>query len=130
MNNALQEQLIIKNTIEVNLKQANDKKDSIMLEYQGYTQENDDMQAEITDINKNSTVLNEELTGAEDRNSTLEKEVVENTKKLKEMKEKLDSKNATLEEVNIEIANYKQKHEFIVLKIHKAEDVITSWRRT
>ena len=126
VNNALQEQLIIKNTIEVNLKQANDKKDSIMLEYQGYTQENDDMQAEITDINKNSTVLNEELTGAEDRNSTLEKEVVENTKKLKEMKEKLDSKNATLEEVNIEIANYKQKHEFIVLKIHKAEDVITS----
>ena len=126
VNNALQEQLIIKNTIEVNLKQANDKKDSIMLEYQGYTQENDDMQAEITDINKNSTVLNEELTGAEDRNSTLEKEVVENTKKLKEMKEKLDSKNATLEEVNIEIANYKQKHEFVVLKIHKAEDVITS----
>ena len=83
VNNALQEQLIIKNTIEVNLKQANDKKDSIMLEYQGYTQENDDMQAEITDINKNSTVLNEELTGAEDRNSTLEKEVVENTKKIK-----------------------------------------------
>ena len=39
----LQEQLIIKNTIEINLKQAKDKKDSIAREYKDYTSESDDI---------------------------------------------------------------------------------------
>ena len=40
------------------------------------------MQSEISDISKNSTQLNEELTGTENKNSELEEQVVEKTKKL------------------------------------------------
>lgn len=126
INKGLQEQMIIKNTIEVNLKQANAKKDSIMLEYQSYTQENDDMQAEISDINKNNSELNDELTGTEDRNAFLEREVINKTKELNEIKEKMAHKMSSLEEINIDIANFKQKHEFIVEKIDKAKYVIKS----
>ncbi len=124
ISKGLQEQMLIKNTIEVNLKQANARKDSIMLEYQNYTQENDDMQAEISDINKSNSELNDELSGTEDRNIFLEKEVVKKTKQLNEMKESVAGKVSSLEEINIDIANYKQKHEFIVEKIHKANEVI------
>ena len=53
----LQEQLIIKNTIEINLKQAKDKKDSIAREYKDYTSESDDIAVQISDINKNSVSL-------------------------------------------------------------------------
>ncbi len=40
------------------------------------------------------------------------------------MKESVAGKVSSLEEINIDIANYKQKHEFIVEKIHKANEVI------
>ena len=126
INKVLQEQMIIKNTLEINLKQANARKDSIMLEYQSFEQENSNMQSEISDISKNSTQLNEELTGTENKNSELEEQVVEKTKKLNSLKENIGEKSSILEEINIEIANYKQKHEFIVEKINKAKDVINS----
>ena len=125
----LQEQLIIKNTIEINLKQAKDKKDSIAREYKDYTSESDDIAVQISDINKNSVSLNDELTGTEDRSNLLEKEVVENTKKLNSLKEELAQQNGLLEEINIEIANYKQKHEFIVEKISNAGKVIEGFKQ-
>ena len=126
VNKALQQQLIIKNTIEVNLKQANARKDSIMLEYQSFEQENNDMQSEISDINKNNTELNQELSGTEDRNGFLEKEVVRKTKELGQLKESVAKKVSSLEEVNIDIANFKQKHEFIIEKINKAKQTVNS----
>ena len=124
IHKGLQEQMLIKNTIEVNLKQANARKDSIMLEYQSFTKENDDMQAEISDIHKNNTELNEELSGTEDRNTFLEKEVVEKTKQLNTIREEMAGETTSLEEINIDIANFKQKHEFIVEKIEKAKETI------
>lgn len=126
VNKALQQQLIIKNTIEVNLKQANARKDSIMLEYQSFEQENNDMQSEISDINKNNNELNQELSGTEDRNGFLEKEVVRKTKELGQLKESVAKKVSSLEEVNIDIANFKQKHEFIIEKINKAKQTVNS----
>ena len=95
-----------------------------MLEYQSFTKENDDMQAEISDIHKNNTELNEELSGTEDRNTFLEKEVVEKTKQLNTIREEMAGETASLEEINIDIANFKQKHEFIVEKIEKAKETI------
>lgn len=129
ISKGLQEQLLIKNTIEINLKQARDKKDNIVQEYEGYTKENDDITLEIEDINQNSSKLSEELTGTEDRSGFLEKEVVEKTKKLSMIKEELLEKNSVLEEINIEIANFKQKHEFIVEKIQNASKVIESFSK-
>ncbi len=123
INQGLQEQLIIKNTIEINLKQANAKKDSLINEYQDYTKESEDITNEISDIHKNSSQLNEELTGTEDRSKNLEHNVVEKNKALGELKEQLVSKNSLLEEINIEIANLKQKHDFIIEKINKSKEL-------
>ena len=124
VNKGLQEQMIIKNTIEINLKQANAKKDSLVNEYQGYTLENDNIQTEIKDIHRNSSQLNEELTGTEDRSANLEKAVVDKNKQLTQLKESRLERLSLLEEINIEIANFKQKHEFIVEKITKSEELI------
>lgn len=129
ISKGLQEQLLIKNTIEINLKQARDKKDNIVQEYEGYTKENDDITLEIEDINQNSSKLSQELTGTEDRSGFLEKEVIEKTKKLSMIKEELSDKNSVLEEINIEIANFKQKHEFIVEKIQNASKVIEGFSK-
>lgn len=129
VNKGLQEQFIIKNTIEINLKQANIEKENIINEYQGYTKESDDITVEIKDINANNTKLNEELSGTEDRSSDLEKAVLSKTKQLSDMKGKLSDKNAILEEINIEIANLKQKHEFIVEKINKSQELIDGLKK-
>ena len=129
INAGLQEQQIIKNTVEINLKQAKTQKDNIITQYQGFTLESNNIASEIQDINKNNNKLSDELSDTEDRNSELEKQVVEKTKKLTELKEVLNSKNGILEEVNIEIANLKQKHEFIVERINKSTEIIESLNR-
>ena len=129
INTGLQEQQIIKNTVEINLKQAKTQKDNIITQYQGFTLESNNIASEIQDINKNNNKLSDELSDTEDRNSELEKQVVEKTKKLTELKEALNSKNGILEEVNIEIANLKQKHEFIVERINKSTEIIESLNR-
>ncbi len=121
----IQEQKLIKNTIEINLNQANAKKESIIDEYKGFTKESDDIVNEIRDINASNTQLNTELTGTEDRSVQLEQNVIEKTKELSTLKNNLASKNAIMEEINIEIANLKQKHEFIVEKINKSTELLT-----
>ena len=124
VGNALQEQQLIKNTIEINLKQANQKKDTLAHEYQDYTKESDHISVEIEDIHKNSSALNEELTGTEDRSAVLEKEIREKTEQLNGLKEQQVEKSSVLEEINIEISNLKQKHEFIMENIHRSEELI------
>lgn len=124
INKALQEQMIIKNTIEINLNQANSKKDSIINEYHDYTKESEEIVTEIADINKNNAVLNDELSGTEDRSVMLEEEVIKKTELISDYKKELAQKTEILEEINIEIANLKQKHEFIVEKISKSAEII------
>lgn len=118
VNKVLQEQSIVKNTIELNLKQANDKKDNIDTEYQEYTLESSNIAFEIGNINNNSSELNAELSNAEDRNSKLEVLIREKSDKIDEVNKTLIGKTSILEETNIEIANLKQKHEFLCEKIH------------
>ena len=129
ISKGLQEQRIIKNTIEINLKQANAKKDSIVSEYQDYTKESDNISSEIQDINKNSTELNSQLTGTEDRSAELEQAVIDKTKALSVLKEQMVDKNSVLEEINIEIANLKQKHEFIVENINKTKELVEGFHK-
>lgn len=125
VTNALQEQQLIKNTIEINLKQANQKKDTLVNEYQDYTKESDNISVEIEDIHKNSSELNNELSGTEDRSVELEQMIREKTEELNGLKEKQIEKGSILEEINIEISGIKQKHEFIVEKIHRSEESIS-----
>ena len=129
VSKGLQEQRIIKNTIEINLKQANAKKDSIVSEYQDYTKESDNISSEIQDINKNSTELNSQLTGTEDRSAELEQAVIDKTKALSVLKEQMVDKNSVLEEINIEIANLKQKHGFIVENINKTRELVEGFHK-
>ncbi len=124
VSNALQEQQLIKNTIEINLKQATQKKDTLVNEYQDYTKESDNISVEIEDIHKNSSELNTELSGTEDRSVELEQLIREKTEKLNGLKEQQIEKGSILEEINIEISGMKQKHEFIVEKIHRSEEQI------
>lgn len=124
ISTGLQEHKLLKNTIEINLKQAKTQKDNIINQYQGYTEESNNIAFEIQDINKNNSQLNEELVDTEDRSTNLEKQVVEKTKELGRLKEVLNNKNSILEEVNIEISNLKQKHEFIVERINRSVDII------
>lgn len=124
INTGLQEQKLLKNTIEINLKQAKTQKDNIINQYQGYTEESNNIAFEIQDINKNNSQLNEELVDTEDRSTNLEQQIVEKTKELGDLKEVLNNKNSILEEVNIEISNLKQKHEFIVERINRSVDIV------
>jgi chromosome segregation protein len=124
VSNALQQQQLMKNTIEINLKQATQKKDNLVNEYQDYTKESDNISVEIEDIHKNSSELNSELSGTEDRSVELEQMIREKTEKLNGLKEQQIEKGSILEEINIEISGMKQKHEFIVEKIHRSEEQI------
>ncbi len=121
---ALQQQQLMKNTIEINLNQANQKKENLVSEYQDYTKENDSISEQIQDIKKSSLELTGELSGTEDQSVLLEQKVQEKTKVLGEMKEGLTGKRACLEEINIDISNMKQKHEFIMEKVRHSKQQI------
>lgn len=126
ISDALSQQKLLKNTVEINLKQAKDEKDTIILEYTDVNRQNDEIAKEINDISKNSTELNTELTGTEDRSENLEAGISEKTQNLVKLRESLASKNTSLEDINIEIANLKQKHAFISENIVRLEELIKS----
>ncbi len=121
---ALQQQQLMKNTLEMNLRQANQEKDNLVSEYQSYTEENDSISEEIKNIEKNSSELNGELSGREDQGVILEQTVRDKTKALEALKEHQSEKRALLEEINIEIANIKQKHSFIMEKAQNCERLL------
>lgn len=126
VNKGLQEQTILKNTCEINLKTANEEKENLVLEFADVNKENEEIANEINDINKNSSELKSSLSGQSDKSSELEKGVNEKNEKLETMRKELDEKNTAIEEVNIEIANIKTKHQFISEKIDVSVNAIES----
>ena len=103
INKALQEQSILKNTVELKLRQENDKKNNIINEFKDYTEENKDIAGQETDINKNSQEYNEELSGYEDRNVELERLINEKASEL-------EAKRLSHEEQTEEFDTIKLEH--------------------
>ena len=120
----LGEQTILKNTLEINLKTAKEEQENLVLEYADVNRENDEIANEIADINKNSENLSQELEGHTDKSKELEQGVIAKNEKLDQMRKELAAKNTILEEININISNIKQKHQFIAEKINVLIDAI------
>lgn len=124
IHKALQEQIILKNTVEMNMKQASAKKDDIINEFQDFTQENQDISGQIQDIHKNSEDLNQELSGCEDRNGELEKLIQEKTALLEEKKNIFGRKTEAMDSVKLELASITQKHANICENVSRCENEI------
>lgn len=126
INKALQEQTILKNTVSINLKTAKSEKESLVSEFEDVNKENAKIADEINDITKNSSELTSKLSGENDKSGLLETGINEKNDKLVAMRKDLNDKNNAIEEVNIDIANIKQKHQFITEKIEVSMDAIES----
>ncbi len=126
INAALQEQKLVKNTIEVNLDQAKTDRDNLTNEYEGLGKEQDNISDQIENINDNSEKLSNELSGNKDRSDELEKIVMEKNDRLGNILKDRQDARADLETVNIEIANVKQKHDFISDNINRLKQLVDS----
>jgi len=124
VNKALQEQVILKNTVELNIKQASAKKNEIINEFKDFTEENQNISGQINDINKDSKQLSEELTGCEDRNAKLEQMIAEKTQILEEKKAIHEAKSEEIDAIKLEIASITQKHANICENIERCRNDI------
>lgn len=118
---ALQEQLLLKKTLEMNIAQANSKKNDLINEFKDFSEENADIIGRIDDINKNSSELSEELAGCEDRNLQLENLIKELSVKSESKRTEIEEGNQKLEKIKLEIASLTQKHNNISDNIKKSE---------
>lgn len=124
VNKALQEQVILKNTVELNIKQADSKKNEIINEFKDFTEENNNISGQIQDISKNSKELNDELLGCEDRNAELENLIAEKTKELDAKRMVQEEKTEEIDSIKIELASITQKHANICDNISRCDNEI------
>ena len=124
INKALQEQIILKNTVQMNIKQASAKKDDIINEFKDFSEENQNISGQIQDINKNSKDLNDELLGCEDRNTELEALIKEKTGLLEGKRSIFAEKSEEMETVKLKLASITQKHANICENISRCENEI------
>lgn len=118
---ALQEQSILKNTVELKIRQENDKKCNIINEFKDYTEENNDIAGKENNINKNSQEYNEELSGYEDRNAELERLISEKAAELEKKRLYHEEQTEKFDTIKLEHAAEAQKHANICENIERIE---------
>lgn len=112
MLSARQEQVLLQNTIKLNLNQAADKKAEIVSDYQEFISENENIEDTISDINKDNESLSKELDEWEAENAALERSITEKEKELSDLNLQIEALADKSEQLKISISSLSQKHEF------------------
>ena len=123
-NEQIQQFNIKKNVYSVNLEQAINKMEEIERVFAGISRENNELAAQIKEINSNKEELFNSNQKQEEAVKELEKRIEELEKKLIVDKEDLEASNKKINELNIEFNTVKQQYDFAMTNITriKAEE--------
>ncbi len=123
-NEQIQQFNIKKNVYSVNLEQALSKMEEIERVFAGISRENNELAAQIKEINTNKEELFNSNQKQEEAVKELEKRIEELEKKLVTDKEDLEVSNKKINQLNIEFNTVKQQYDFAMTNISriKAEE--------
>ncbi len=125
-NKLLREKQLNKNTVEMNLKQANEKKNDIINTYSDSKQEVGQIERQITEIKAGMDNIQSEFTEIDELNKTAENNIAELNKKLEELKYAEASHVNSTESIHIHFSELKQKNEFIQQNIDRLDEEIAN----
>lgn len=123
------EQVLLQNTIKLNLNQASDKKNEIVSDYKSYIAENQNIDDTIADIHRDSESLTRELDEWEEENAGLEKKIEDSDNMIAKLNEEESSLAGLSESIKIEISTLHQKHDFNVSDISRYSQEKTGYEQ-
>ena len=112
---------IKKNTFSLNMEQASKKLEEIERIYAGIGRENNELSAQINDINANKEELFNSNKKQEEAVKELEKRIEELEKKIVVDKEELEKKTEKINKLNIDFNTVKQQYDFIMQNIQRVK---------
>ncbi len=112
---------IKKNTYTLNMEQASKKLEEIERIYAGIGRENNELAAQIKDINANKEELIGNNKKQEEAVKELEKRIEELEKKIVVDKEELEKKTENINKLNIDFNTIKQQYDFILQNIQRVK---------
>jgi chromosome segregation protein len=119
IQSVLQEQLVLQNTIGVNLETAGNRKQELESSYTDFKRETGEIDSQLESLQENSTRLQDDLQDAGDRNTWLENEITRLTEQLQNMREEEAEQGKTVEEIRLSITSAKNHHDFIMENIKR-----------
>lgn len=112
---------IKKNTFSLNMEQASKKLEEIERIYAGIGRENNELSAQIKDINANKEELFDSNKKQEEAVKELEKRIEELEKKIVVDKEELEKSTEKINKLNIDFNTIKQQYDFILQNIQRVK---------
>lgn len=123
-NKTLRDTMVLRNTAQMNEKQAVEKKNEIVSSYKDSSDEAGEIERQISEIKENLEQINGELILLDKRNDTAQKNITELNKELEQCREKEGKANKETENIHLVYANLLQKDTFILENIKRVDEEI------
>ncbi|MGN0515229.1 MAG: chromosome segregation protein SMC [Lachnospiraceae bacterium] len=124
-NKTLRDTLVLKNTAEMNMKQAIDKKNEIVSSYKDSSDEAREIDKQVSEIKENLSDIKNELSLLDERNAKAEANISSLNRELDEYREKEAAAGKETEAIHLIYANLHQKDSFVVENINRVDDEIS-----
>ena len=124
-NKTLRDTLVLKNTAEMNMKQAIDKKNEIVSSYKDSSDEAGEIDKQVSEIKDNLSDIKNELSLLDERNRKAETNISSLNRELDEYREKEAAAGKETEAIHLIYANLHQKDSFVVENINRVDDEIS-----
>lgn len=121
VNQVLQQQYLLQNTVRMKLHQASQKQEELNTSFEDFKRESSEIGHQITDLKENNHELNQELKTYEDLNTALEEKIRTLTGQLEEEKRKEQTQTQKVEQTKLGFMEMNQKISFIsenIKRIH------------
>ncbi len=128
IQNVLQEQMVLENTIRMNLDSADDRQAQLQSSYTDFERETGEIDTRFDDLQKDNVRLQDDLKDTEDRNVWLEQEIVRLTGELEQQKQEAERYGKEGEENRIAMTSLKNHHDYIVENMNRLSEEISDLR--
>ena len=123
-NKKMREAQLLRNTAQMNVKQAIAKKEEIVASYQTSSEEAKSIEQQISEISVNLNSVNGNLESIDDANENTQKEIESLNAKLEAKKQEENNHISSTENVKIQYSSMEQKDAYISENISRIQDEI------
>jgi chromosome segregation protein len=123
-NKTLRDKLVERNTAQMNVTQANEKKDEIKASYSDSSKEAGEIDRQIADIRESLSGIDGEIAALEQRKTDAEQEVTKNTQLLEQARKEEAQYNAGTESLHLKVQEISQKIAFAAENVKRVEGEI------
>lgn len=118
----LQEQYLLQNTIQMNLRQADSKKQEMEQNFRLFEKETTQIGDQMESLNQSTNNLTGELKTKEDRNAQLEKLIVDTNETASAVLNELKEKGEQAQQIQLEVTDLNAVHHHIVSNIQRMQE--------